>query len=314
MNIFEKYPNSKFLNGLPVNSGLFPLRERIIELFRFLDGLEDPNFEQQLEQDPHAALWEMMIAKILKSEGYQPTRSTDGGPDFVVEKDGKRIFIEARCPGPGDDGKPDTVQPIVYGTGIAPKIPEAQIVLRICGALRDKKEQYDQYLKDGKISEGDLCVIAICSSKIDRAAKLWPPAIMRATHGLGNPYVIFGRGEGGVGGGIESCESIPKANGCEIDTTFFLSKDNSLISAVLYSECSFFYSDSDFNLFGESMLIHNPKAHVSLHPGFLERIAEIWTICCHDGSQWRAYRINNAQPMAGGNGNERRASAPTLGA
>lgn len=298
MNIFEKYPNSKFLNGLPADSDFFPLRKRIIELFQSFDGLEDPNFEQQLNQDPHALLWEMMVVTILKSEGYQPTRSIDGGPDFVVERDGKKIFVEARCPGPGDEGKPDTVPPIVYGARIAQDIPEAQIVLRIRGALRDKKKQYDQYLRDGKISEGDICVIAICSSKIVGAAGLWPPAIMRATHGLGNPFVIFGRGKGAVGEGIESRASIPKANG-PVDTTFFLSRDNSLTSAVLYSDSSFF--SLEFDLFGASMLIHNPKAHAPLHSGFLERIAEIWTICCCDGSRWQAYRINSVQSMGRGN-------------
>jgi hypothetical protein len=109
---------------------------------------------------------------------------------------------------------------------------------------------------------------------------------------LGNPYVIFGQGEGVVGEGIESCESIPKVNGQEIDTRFFLSDDNSLISAVLYSDCSFF--SLVFDLFKESMIIHNPKARVPLPLGFIKRIKEIWTICCQDGSEWRAYKIKDA--------------------
>lgn len=66
MNIFEKYPSSTFLAGLPNDSDFFPLRERIVELFRFLDGLEDPHFGQELDRDAHARLWEMMLAKILK--------------------------------------------------------------------------------------------------------------------------------------------------------------------------------------------------------------------------------------------------------
>ena len=97
MNIFEKYRRSKFLNGLPDDSDFFPLRGRIVELFRCLDGLEDPHFEQGLDQDPHARLWEMMLAKILRSEGYELT-SAAHGPDFVVETFSKRIFIEAICP------------------------------------------------------------------------------------------------------------------------------------------------------------------------------------------------------------------------
>src|SRR5437870_2949796 len=138
MNIFEKYPNSIFLKELPEDSDFFPLRERIVELFRFLDGLEDPHFEQQLDRDAHARLWEMMLAKILKSEGYE-LKSTDHGPDFVVEKDRKRVFIEAVCPGPGDEGNPNSVPPIVYGAPIAQEVPVPHIVLRIRGALEEKK-------------------------------------------------------------------------------------------------------------------------------------------------------------------------------
>ncbi len=291
MNIFEKYPNSIFLKGLSEDSDFFPLRERIVELFCPLDGLEDPHFEQELDRDPHARLWEMMVAKILKFEGYEP-KSTDHGPDFVVERGGKRIFIEAICPGPGDEGNPNSVPPIIYGAPIFQDVPVAQIVLRIRSALEEKKRKYKQYLKEGIVSASDVCVIAVSSSKLSPRAKLWPPAIMRATHGLGNPYVVFGQGEGVVGEGIESCESIPKVNGQEIDTRFFLSEDNSLISAVLYSHCSFF--SLVFDLFDESMIVHNPKARVPLPQGFIERINEISTICSHDGSHWQAYRINNA--------------------
>jgi hypothetical protein len=97
MNIFEKYPNSKFLKDLPEEPDVFHRREIMCELFPFIDGLQDSDFEQKLDQDPHAQLWEMVLAMILKSEGYKPTRAAHG-PDFVVEKGGKRIFIEAICP------------------------------------------------------------------------------------------------------------------------------------------------------------------------------------------------------------------------
>ncbi|MGB4781774.1 hypothetical protein [Candidatus Methylomirabilis sp.] len=298
MNIFEKYPNSTFLKGLPDDSDFFPLRERIVELFSFLDGLEDQHFEQQLDQDAQARLWEMMLAKILKSEGYE-LKSTDHGPDFVIETDGKRVFIEAVCPGPGDEGNPNSVPPIVYGAPIAQDVPVPQIVLRIRSALEGKKQKYKHYVEQGIVSVSDCCVIAVSSSKLSPRAKLWPPTIMRATHGLGNPYVIFGKDEGAVGEGIESCESIPKVNGQDIDTRFFLSEENALISAVLYSDCSFF--SLVFDLFDESMILHNPKAFVLLPQGFIKRIKEIWTICCQNGSEWRAYRIKDAQQTAGGN-------------
>jgi hypothetical protein len=288
MNIFEKYSNSVFLKGLPEDSEFFPLRRRIVELFSYLDGLEDSHFEQQLDRDPNARLWEMMVAKILKLEGYYPN-STDHGPDFVIEKDGKKIFIEAISPGPGDEANPNTVPPITHGAPTAQAVPVAQIVLRIRSALKEKKQRYTQYLKERIVSTSDVCIIAVSSSKLSPRANLWPPAIMRATHGVGNRYIVFGPGEEVVGEGIESCESIPKVNGQEIDTRFFLSDENSLISAVLYSDCSFF--SSVFDLFNESMIIHNPKARVPLPQGFIRRIEEIRTICCQDGPGWRAYKI-----------------------
>lgn len=291
MNIFEKYSNSQFLNNLPVDSEFFPLRERIVDLFQFLDGLEDPHFEQGLDMDPHARLWEMMLAKILKSEGYEPT-SSKRGPDFVVEKEGKKIFVEAVCPGTGAERNPNSVPPMVYGASIAQDVPVPQIVLRLCNALDEKKRKYVQYLEQAIVSRDDICIIAINSSKIGaRASGLWSPVIMRATHGLGDPFVTFARGEEATTKGILSCTSIPKVGGQEIATTFLLAEENSLISAVLYSDCSYF--SLGYDLFKESIFIHNPKAQVSLRPGFLQRIPEIWTICCLGSPQWRAYRINN---------------------
>jgi hypothetical protein len=90
---------------------------------------------------------------------------------------------------------------------------------------------------------------------------------------MGNRYVVFEQGkEGTVGEGIDSCESIPKANGCNISTEFFLSNENNLVSAVLYSDCSVF--SLSYDLFGESMIIHNPKARVPLPRWSFKQIRE----------------------------------------
>lgn len=298
MNIFEKYPASAFLKSLPEDSDFFRLRARIIDLFTYLDGLEDSNF--QLDQDPHARLWEMMVAKILKVEGYEPKRKcTAHGPDFVVEKDGRRIFIEAVCPGPGVNAKPNSIPPIIHGASVAQKVPVDQIVLRLCSALKDKKEKYEQYLAHGIVSPSDFCIIALSSSKLSPRANLSSPAILRATHGLGNYYGIFGSGEGETDEGFASCESIQKVSGAPVDTKFFLSGDNSVISAVLYSESSFFSLDLD--LFVESMIIHNPKTGVSLPQECFKQIDQMWTICCENDSGWRAYRKEGLHQMAGVN-------------
>jgi hypothetical protein len=288
MDIFEKYPNSTFLRLLPDDSDLFPLRARIGELFRSLDGLEDGHFEQQLDLDPYARLWEMMLATILTAHGYKP-KSSEHGPDFVVERDGGRIFLEAICPGPGDESNPNSVPPIIYGAPEMQEVPTDKIVLRLCHALAEKKARYIQYRDQGIVSETDACVIAISSSRIGRTSGLWPPTIMRATHGLGNPYVDFDKDAGPVAEGIESRSSIQKINRTSVDSKFFASGENGVIAGVLYSDCSVF--SLPFDLFGQSLLLHNPKARVPIPVGFVQRVPEIWTICCDDASYWRSYQI-----------------------
>jgi len=292
MDIFQKYDGSRFLKELPPDSSLFPLRARIMDLFRSLDGLEDPHFGRALDQDPEARLWEMMLATILRSEGYELSSAAQG-PDFVIEASSKRVFVEAICPGPGDEGNPNSVAPVEPGARMAQLVPVGQIVLRIRGALEEKRKRYAQYLAKGTVSENDCCIIAVNASKIGRTSGLWPPAIFRATHGLGNPYAIFGQGEGVVSEGIEFRPSIPKANGQDIDTMFLLDEANRQISGVLYSECSVF--SLDFDPFGRSMLIHNPKAQAPLPFGFTKLIEEIWTVSCAGGTGWRAYRVDNAR-------------------
>jgi hypothetical protein len=289
VSIFEKYPHSRFLRELPADSEFFPIRDRIADLFQYLDGLEDRHFESQIDREPYARLWEMMLAKMLKTQGHQPA-SAARGPDFVFEHRGQRIFIEAICPGPGDDDNPNSVPPLMHGAPIAQEVPVAQIVLRICSALEEKKRKFARYLEQGVVSQDDVTIIAISSSRIGvQASGLWPPVIMRATHGLGNPYVVFDKDEGAVGEGIGSNERIPKVSGHEIETTFLLSDSNNAVSAVLYSECSVF--SMLFDLYVESMLIHNPSARVCLRPGLLPRMKELWTICCSDTKYWRAYEI-----------------------
>jgi len=270
MDIFQRYPKSSFLGKLPNDSEIFPLRKRIAELFPHFAGLEDPHFGQELDRDPHSRLWEMVVAKILRSEGYEPT-SAAHGPDFVVKTGNQRVFIEAVCPDPGKSDNPNSLPPMADGECGAK--PTEKIVLRIRAALEEKKRQYMKYCDCGIVSADDICVVAVSSSKLGPRAIMCPPAVARATLGQGNPYVVFDWKEGVFAEGVDSCESIVKANGSEVSTTFFLSDENSLIAAVLYSVCSVF--SLTFDPFGESMIAHNPKARMPLPRKFFKQIKEL---------------------------------------
>lgn len=309
MSIYEKYPNSIFLRKLTQASHHFDTPNRLQELFSYLDGLEDSSFGTSLDADPDSRIWEMMVAKILKSSGFNPT-SSDSGPDFHVIHDGKNVFVEAICPTTGQDGLPNSVPPLKMAglkpslvapilhhdddadepLGKAQRSPIDSMLLRICAAMRDKKAVFKKYLEDGIVSPSDSCVIAISSTKLGWGGGLQPRLGITATLGHGRTYALFDQGSGGaVKEGFELKNEVLKANQSAVGTLAFLDDDNSMISGVLYSDASF--SSLTFDLFGETVFIHNPKATQPVPLGIMRCLHEIWTIRCLDDSVWKSYEL-----------------------
>lgn len=291
MDIFDKYPRSKFLQGLRNRPDIFNLKNRITELFSFIDGLEDSHFETELDVDPYSRIWEMLVAKTLKESGLQIS-SSDAGPDFILHCGSQRVCVEAICADEGIPGLPDSVPPIQYKTEAAQEVPMEKMVLRVSGALRDKRLKFEHYLKSGIISSEDICIIAISSSKFSARGANYPSLGLQATLGFGGPYVIYDRHEQDFREeGLAFRGAITKANKSNVSTTAFLDPSNSIISGLLYSDESVFslsYPQTDVTSF-----IHNPTATHNLNPGTLTGVDELWTIVSSGKEVWKTFQLKS---------------------
>jgi hypothetical protein len=153
------------------------------------------------------------------------------GPDFLIEADGKRIWIECIACEKGDGV--DRVPDLHYG--IVQNIPSDEILIRIASALKAKYDKYKKYTKDGIVKDTDQFIIAISRGDLGHAdASI--PLILRAVFGIGYQTLSMPRDGSPSKAGWSAISFIEKQNGSKVPMTFFLEKEHDGISAVIYSK------------------------------------------------------------------------------
>ena len=260
-------------------------REYCDRLWAGFHPYADADFVQDFPVHTHQRFWEMYLGNVLLDAGHHQLIAPKPGPDFGIELNGQRIWIEAVTATPGDPGKPDSVAQPAPGPGgiISGYVPQDQIVLRCSTAIHAKfPTQYNKHLQKGLIAPQDAYIIALNHS----AAYYWvevgtPPFVLRAVLGLGAHFVTLDRQSARItGSGIQYRGSIPKSSGALVDTNLFLSPESAPVSAVIGSVTSI---GTPVNLqqgqhhdFGEDFrLIHNPHASNPLPQGVVVRGEEV---------------------------------------
>lgn len=160
--IEHRYPD----NGGPV----LAMRERIIEVTQaYLDaGQGDANALQRLCSADEFTYWQQLSEVLLGHQlGEADITFTHqaAGPDFLIEHEGRRIWVEVITPTP--TGIPaDWMAPLEI-TGVR-NFPHEQILLRWTAAIKQKAEvllgqpgQHAGYLASGIVGADDCYVIAI---------------------------------------------------------------------------------------------------------------------------------------------------------
>jgi len=264
MDIFERYPNSTFLEKLRhPKCSIFSLPEKIKALYSHMAGQEDPHFESQLDCDPHARIWELMVAQIIHECGWE-FQNTGTGPDFIISTSTRNICIEAICATDGKTDLPDSVPPLQ--NGVASLVPTRELLLRITSALATKAKKFSEDVKNGYARETDAKIIAISSSKMMRARAGYPSLGIKATLGVGDLFVIVNTMTEGIERtGYDHTPTVTRTNAPEISCTPFEDGLMDHISGVLYSEASIF--SADYDLHRDSHFIHNHRAKVPLPAG-----------------------------------------------
>lgn len=117
--------------------------------------LADKHFLSCLSSNDNqiAMLWELILGCHFIKLGYNVER-TDHGPDFLVEKDGLRVWVECHAPKPSDALNDWVNDPNGF-------VPVDQIRLRWTNGFFEKARQFNKFRARGIVRKGDICTIAI---------------------------------------------------------------------------------------------------------------------------------------------------------
>jgi hypothetical protein len=170
-------------------------REQCEQMWRAFHDLADNQFIDRLAFEFEQRWFEMYVGATLRDANLDVSASPQGnGPDFSVDHDGQRFYIEAITPEQGHEKNPDRVpNPVytdAYGKAVAVRVPTDQITMRLAEAFRKKAGAFNRYRRDGIIPRDATCIIAINSRDIPHA---WADARsfwFRALYGEGDQYAI----------------------------------------------------------------------------------------------------------------------------
>lgn len=240
-------------------------RQFIADLWGRYKKFADPHFREDAKNHFLERFWEMYLAVTLIEHGFNITRVGEEGPEFYIEQDGKRIWVEAIAPGPGEG--PDRVpEP---ECGVAYRVPTEKILLRFTHALSEKRNKYIEGCNKGIISPDDGYLLAINSRGIPHARlgnsilENRMPYFIQACFPVGPPVVSIDPGTGNiVDSSYQYRPAVQKLNGANISTTAFLDKEFSCISSVLHSSVD--CVNRPETLGGDFCMLHNPNASLGV--------------------------------------------------
>lgn len=265
-------------------------RERCEDLWRDYEPLADPQFITEFALRFQERWFEMYLAVSLLRSGVAVTAPTPGeGPDLRAVVDGRVVWIEATCPGPGDPGRPGTVPVPTWvdmaGDPVVENVPVTEQVLRIRGALATKAARFEAYPAAGIVSPEDAAVIAISVRGVPHMWTDDTDRLQRCLYGIGDPYVTLDKAGTVVGEGRMRVTTIPKG-GVPIGVTPFVTDEMPFISAVVSSNAD---CCSELRRLGEDLqLWPNIEARYPAPLGVL-RVGRVWE-ASPDGKG--AYRLD----------------------
>lgn len=189
-------------------------------------------FERNLQDSFHQRWWEMYLTLALVRLGLPVTPSRhDHGPDILIEVNGRKIWIEAVAPRPGVTG--DAVpEPTLNG---CQDLPMRESLLRLTGAVKEKRRKIEGYIQEGIVSERDTNIIAVSSCCLNQFGTLldFPqPVILRVLAGAGDLVIS-------TNGTNQSCsefvDTTQRNSGSAVELNLFYQDGYEIVSGILYS-------------------------------------------------------------------------------
>lgn len=236
-----------------------------------------------------AIVWEALLYWHFKACGYgisapRIRRSGQHGPDFCLETEAGRVWVEATTLAP--NGLPsEWLAPAIPGKAVAKRVPHEKILLRWTSALVEKHRQLVKRLDGGSVKRGSAYVIAINAARCfdgnswDEGASRWPYAA-ESVFPIG-PLAVSVDPSGKASSTWEQSIRyiVENKNKSAVATNSFLLEEFSDVSALIGSS-THHSIDGKLGL----TLVHNPHAKGAVPVGFGNPIQEVYAICDLDGS------------------------------
>ena len=249
-------------------------------------GLADAKFVDELTFGSDAKFWsslsEALVYQRLTDKKFPPRARIGVGPDFLVDIDDRRLWIELICPEPmGIAPGWTNVEP-----GTATSMPHEEMLLRWTAAIKEKNEKLvgtqdgrtRGYIQTGVVNHDDIYVIAINASQLRHGP--FPsltgitqlPFAVEAVFPVG-PYQlkIDPTTMRVVERGHAHRMTITKPNGAQIPTHAFLNPWFRNVSAIWALDLN---GQAIIGNAEPSALVHNPNAFNPLPKRFLPADAE----------------------------------------
>ena len=243
-------------------------------------GLADSDFESNLCAGDDARYWQRLSEALLAHELLEAKlclRPSRSGPDFLIQHEGRNIWIEVICPEP--TGVP--VDWLHSEAGVRTSFPHEAILLRWTAAIKEKAEKllgnaakgYSGYIEKRVVTTDDGYVIAINGRRLRGAyfPSLYGisrfPCAVEAVFAVG-PYAIQidRRTLKSTGSDHQHRPVIRKPNGSEVPAYTFLDPAFGPISAIWAADID---GTSVIGNGKQMVVVHNPNAANPIAPGLL---------------------------------------------
>jgi hypothetical protein len=237
-----------------------PAREYTEKLWRIYEPYADRHFRRDARKHFLQRYWEMYLTVALIEKGINPIRVGGTGPEFYFEHAGRRVWVEAIAPGPGQ-GK-DRVPKNLSKYGFS--VPTENILLRYTSALTDKRNKLLIDRKRGIVKPQDAYILAINCRGIPHA---WLggviPYVIQAFLPFGPMSLTFDiRTMQVKGRRFQWREAVSKRGGALVSTKAFLETSFADISAIIHSAVDAVNAPV---IIGEDFsVLHNPNATVRI--------------------------------------------------
>jgi len=243
------------------------VRDFVNSLWERYEPYADSHFLKDARNHFLERFWEMYLAVALLNRGFKLHCTGGEGPEFFVEFDGHRVWLEAIAPGPGTGN--DKV--LESRLGVVGKVPTEKILLRFTNALDEKRRKYLQAVEKGIVQPSDQYVLAINSRGIPHAPYgSVLPYFVQAFLPFGHPTIAIDVNTlEVVDSYFQHRDTVTKVSGAPVSTKAFLEPQFAFVSAMLHSTVDCANYPVVFG--GDFRVLHNPTAQ---HP--LDRLLFAW--------------------------------------